>query len=395
MPQQIRLIATCPDEAKHLLVGELTEMGAEDIFVDFRAVHFTVSDKPLYYEAHLRLRTASGLYRVIKVVRAPTEEILYNQSCRIDWPELFTVNKTFRVDGIDADRSGEGIAATVISKKIRQGIVHRFKKNDKRSPPVNLKHPQVLITGFNQQYKCTIGVDTVGRRLHRRGYRTKKKHPAPLKETLAAAILLQIGYRGQKPLIDVMCGSGTLAIEAAMIASRRAPSLNRPNGSFAFENLRDFDRDEWCKVKDDVQADKRDQLEQTIIASDIEEGYVQLAKESATKAQVDQHIEFSCRPFSEVKPHGPAGIVIANLPYGDRMITGQPLVDLYKQMGDWLKNNFSGWEAVLITATASPYRHIGLQPRKKYKFYNGRIEIVALVFELYSGSRKRIIARGH
>lgn len=395
MQEQIRLIATCPDEAKHLLVEELTEIGAEDIFADFRSVHFTVSDKMLYYEVHLKLRTASGIYRVIKVVRAPTEEILYNQSCRIDWPELFAVNKTFRVDGIDADRSGEGIAATVISKKIREGIVHRFKKKGKRLPPVNLKRPQVLITGYNQQYKCIIGVDTVGRSLHRRGYRTTKKHPAPLKETLAAAILLQIGYRGQKPLIDVMCGSGTLAIEAAMIASHRAPSLNRPAGSFAFENLCDFDRNEWSRVRDDVHADKRDQLEQVIIASDIEEEYVQLAKESALKAQVDKHIEFSCRPFSDVKPQGPAGIVIANLPYGDRITTGEPLVDLYKRMGDWLKNNFSGWEAVLITATTSPYRYIGLHPRKKYKFYNGRIEIVVLVFELYSGSRKRIIARGH
>ena len=395
MQEQIRLIATCPDEAKHLLVEELTEMGAEEIFADFRAVHFTVSNKHLYYEVHLRLRTASGLYRVIKVVRAPTEEILYNQSCRIDWPELFAVNKTFRVDGIDADRSGEGISATVISKKIREGIVHRFKKKGRRSPAVNLKRPQVLITGYNQQYKCTIGVDTVGRSLHRRGYRTTDKHPAPLKETLAAAILLQIGYRGQKPLIDVMCGSGTIAIEAAMIASHRAPSLNRPAGSFAFENLCDFNKDEWSEVRDTVQADKRDQLEQTIIASDIEERYVQVARESAMKAQVDEHIEFSCRPFSEVKPQGPAGIVIANLPYGDRVTTSEPLVDLYKRLGDWLKNNFSGWEAVLITATASPYRYIGLHPRKKYKFYNGRIEIVVLVFELYSGSRKRIIARGH
>lgn len=393
MQEQIRLIATCPDEAKHLLVEELTEMGAEDIFPDFRAVHFTVSHKPLYYEVHLKLRTASSLYRIIKVVRAPTEEILYNQSCRIDWPELFAVNKTFRVDGIDANRHGEGIAANVISKKIREGIVQRFRKKANRSPPVNLKHPQVLITGHNRHYKCIIGVATVGRGLHRRGYRTSTKHPAPLKETLAAAILLQIGYRGQKPLIDVMCGSGTLAIEAAMIASRRAPSLNRPKGGFAFENLRDFDQDEWSKVKDNIRADKRDQLEQTIIASDIEEKYVQLARESASKAQVDKHIEFSCRPFSEVKPQGTAGIVIANLPYGDRMTLNEPIVDLYKRMGDWLKNNFSGWEAVLITATSSPYRQIGLNPRKKYKFYNGRIEIVVLVFELYSGSRKRIIAR--
>ena len=286
------------------------------------------------------------------------------------------------------DRAWRG---TVISKKIKEGILYSFRKKNNKLPSVALKKPQVLVIGYNQRYKCVISVDTAGQSLHKRGYRSEGMHPAPLKETLAAAILQQIGYCGRKPLLDVMCGSGTLAIEAAMIALRQAPLLLRPAGVFGFERLLDFDPDLWCTTRKRLQRETRTKLSAPIFASDIENSYVQLARANAEKAGVAPFIEFSTRPFVEVKADCAPGIVIANLPYGDRMGSADSLVELYSKTGDYLKQNFSGWEAVLITATYSPWRSIGLHPRRKYKFFNGKIEIIALVFDLYSGSRRRII----
>ena len=372
-------------------MDELRQIGATDIVADFRSVYFS-ADLKVYYEAHLRLRTASSLFRVIKTVRAPTEETLINQSARIAWPQLFAHERSFRVDGIDADRSGEGMNGTVISKKIREGIMHSFRKKNAGLPSVSLKKPQVLVVGYNQRYKCIISVDTAGQALHRRGYRSNGTHPAPLKETLAAAILQQIGYNGRKPLVDVMCGSGTLAIEAAMIAARQAPLLQRPAGVFGFERLCDFNAELWQKTRERVAQEKREKLTAPIFASDIDGSYVQLARDNAEKAGVAQFIEFATRPFTAVELEGTTpGTIIANLPYGDRMGCGDGLTELYGQLGNWLKHSCTGWEAVLITATYSPWRSIGLHPRKKFKFFNGKIEILALVFDLYAGSRRRII----
>ena len=175
-----------------------------------------------------------------------------------------------------------------------------------------------------------------------------------------------------------------------MIALHKAPLIHRSKGVFAFEHLKDFNNTAWRAVQDRVRHTKKDRLDFPIIASDIEEKYVELARANAKKARVEKYIEFSVRSFTQIKPDGEVGIVIANLPYGDRLKTNESLQGLYKKIGDWLKQNFSGWEAVLITSTASPWRFIGLHPRKKYKFYNGKIEILALVFDLYAGSRKRI-----
>lgn len=390
MQKSFRLIATCPEESRSLLMDELRQIGVTDIMADFRSVYFS-TDISTYYEVHLRLRTASSLFRVIKTVRAPTEEMLINQSARIAWPQLFNSERSFRVDGIDADRSGQGMSGMVISKKIKEGIFHSFRKKNNALPPIALKKPQVLVIGYNQRYKCTISVDTAGQSLHKRGYRSEGTHPAPLKETLAAAVLQQIGYCGRKPLLDAMCGSGTIAIEAAMIALRQAPLLQRPAGVFGFERLLDFDTKLWGETCKRLQHEIRTKITAPIFASDIEASYVQLAKANAEKAGVGKFIEFSTRPFAEVRADCAPGIVIANLPYGDRMGSADNLTELYRKTGDCLKQNFSGWEAVLITAAYSPWRSIGLHPRKKFKFFNGKIEILALVFDLYAGSRRRII----
>ena len=388
--QTFRLIATCPTEIRSLLMAELHQIGATDVSADFRSVYFSAT-LSVYYEAHLRLRTASGLLRVIKTVRTPTEAILYAQSSRIVWPQLFDSSHSFRVDGIiAASHHRQGLNSTVVSKKIKEGILHSFRKKNSHLPTIELKTPQVLVVGYSHPHKCTISISTAGQSLHRRGYRSHSSHPAPLKETLAAAVLQQIGYCGRKPLLDGMCGSGTIAIEAAMIARRQAPLLQRPAGVFGFERLRDFDRNIWNTTHQQLQHEIRAKPAAPIFASDINARYVQLARTHANKAGVDKYITFTTCPFAELKVECTPGTVIANLPYGDRMGSSRGLTDLYRATGNCLKQNFTGWEAVLITATYSPWHSIGLRPRKKFKFFNGKIEIIVLLFDLYAGSRKRI-----
>ena len=388
-----RYIATCPSEHRDVLGTELAELGAEDIVSDFRSVYFS-ADIATCYAAHLKLRAASALHRIIKVVRVPTEDNIYRQCLRIDWQEIFADNSSFRVDGVDADRSGEGLPAQVVSKKIRLAICAYFQKHKLPEPKVSLTDPRIVIIGYNQQHKCIVSVNTSGLSMHKRGYRVASAaHPAPLKETLAASILLKIGYRGQKPLLDVMCGSGTIAIEAAMIALNQAPLWSRSNNQFAFTQQRDFSNAVWRDVRDKVQAEKKTALAHPIVASDIEGRYVQLAQDNAKRARVERFIDFRKRAYDQVEGDATqAGVVIANLPYGDRMAI-RDLRGFYQQIGNWLKRSFVGWEAVMITSASSPYQHIGLRPHKKYSFHNGKIEILALVFELYAGSRKRMVAR--
>ncbi|MDE3269626.1 MAG: THUMP domain-containing protein, partial [Pseudomonadota bacterium] len=250
-PTRNRYIAICPDEHKDVLCTELDELGAEDVVADFRAVYFS-ADLATFYAAHLKLRTASALLRIIKVIRMPTEDNIYRQCLRIKWQEILAANLTFRVDGIDADRSGSGLPAQVVSKKIRLAICAYCQRHGLPKPRVDLDNPHIVISGYNQQHKCIISINTSGMSMHKRGFRggSAAAHPAPLKETLAASILLKIGYHGQKPLLDVMCGSGTIAIEAALIALKHAPLALRSNNQFAFTHHRDFSNSVWRTVQE-------------------------------------------------------------------------------------------------------------------------------------------------
>ena len=237
-----------------------------------------------------------------------------------------------------------------------------------------------------------LSFDTTGKSLHKRGYR-ESGHPAPLKETLAASILQFAGYDGTQPFLDPMCGSGTLAIEAAGVAVRKAPQIHRRKGEFLFEWLRDFDRETWRRVQDRVRLEKLEAPLAPLRASDIDLAYVELARRSALKARVERYIEFSVGRVQDAVPHGEAGLFVTNLPYGDRIGGGEADVRLlYEQAGDVLKQRFAGWRAAVLAAAASPYKAIGLKPSRSIALMNGAIPCRLLLFELYSGSRRAMPA---
>ena len=383
----MRLIATCPEETKPALVHELQALGAGDLVPGFRAVSFE-ADEALFYALHLKLRTASRILRVIKEVPAGNPQMLYSQVRRIRWPELFDAQHGFMVESLGADVEGGGIPPKQVITQVREGIREVFSREAGRTPPVDREEPKVVVVAHLSKGRCMLSLDTSGKSLHKRGYR-ESGHPAPLKETLAAAILIMAGYDGTQPFLDPMCGSGTLAIEAAMMAVRKAPRIHRRKGEFYFEWLKDFDRQLWRTTQDRVRAEKLEAPPAPVVASDIDPRYVAMAQKSALKARVEKYMSFATLRFQDVEPPAGHGILVTNLPYGERIggVEGD-VRQLYQEVGDTLKQKFVGWQAAILAATASPWKAIGLKPSRSIALMNGSIPCKLLLFELYSGSRR-------
>jgi putative N6-adenine-specific DNA methylase len=387
----MHLIATCPEEIKDILVSELKALGASNIEPAYRAVHFTATERQ-FYEAHLQLRTASRILKVVKDIPAKTSEMLYDQASRIDWSALFDVKHGYLIEGVPAER-GLGVPrANDISKKVREGLQESFRRSTGQLPKVDLEDPKVIIVAYLSKGRCLLSLDTTGKVLHKRGYRLDG-HPAPLKETLAASLLMMAGYDGSQALLDPMCGSGTLIIEGATIALQKPPQIHRKKGQFNFEWLKDFNKDLWREIQESLRQDKREAPLAPLLASDISAPYVEMAKSHALRARVEKHITFTCAAFKDYEPPQlPAEmekIIISNLPYGERLEAGVGnMQDFYKEIGDTLKRKYAGWRAALLVSQNSPHKFIGLKPTRKIPIMNGSIECRLLIFDLYQGSRR-------
>ncbi len=382
----MRLIATCPEETKPALELELEALGATDLVPGFRAVAFEAGEA-LFYELHLKLRTASRVLRVIKEVPAKSPAMLYSQVRRIHWDEIFDARHGFMVESLGADADSGGMPPKQVITQVREGIREVFQRTQDRSPPVDVVEPRVVVVAHLARGRCMLSLDTSGKSLHKRGYR-EQGHPAPLKETLAASILVLAGYDGSQAFLDPMCGSGTLAIEAAMIAVNKAPQIHRKKGEFHFEWLKDFDRELWRATQERVRAAKREAPLAPVVASDLDAGYVAMARKSALKARVEKYMTISVCRFQDVEPPAERGLLVTNLPYGDRIGSRESDIrTLYEEVGDTLKQKFAGWQAAILAAAASPYKAIGLKPGRTLSLMNGSIPCKLLLFELYAGSR--------
>lgn len=385
---RMQLIATCPEETKPALVLELEALGATDLVPGYRAVTFEATDA-LFYELHLKLRTASRILKVLKEVPAKSPEMLRSQVRRIHWPELFEARHGFLVESLGDDVDSGGMAPKQVITQVREGIREAFERVKIEPPKINLDEPKVVVVAHLRHGRCMLSLDTSGKSLHKRGYR-EQGHPAPLKETLAAAILTLAGYDGSRPFFDPMCGSGTLAIEAAMIAVRKAPQIHRKRGEFYFEWLKSLDRDLWRTTQDRVRAEKLDAPAFPVIAADINPAYVAMAQKSALDARVEKYMTFSTGRFQDTEPPASSGLLVTNLPYGERIgSTEGEVLQLYEEVGDTLKQKFSGWEAAILVAAASPYKAIGLKPRRTIALMNGSIPCKLLLLELYAGTRRK------
>jgi 23S rRNA G2445 N2-methylase RlmL len=373
----MRWIATCPDETKGVLEAELAQLGAGALRPIYRGVTFE-ADLETGYRAHLWLRTASRIQRIVADLPARNLEELAAAALGISWPAWLVDRFPFVVSPILTDAESRSLGAERVQAAVASSVASSFANAGAPAPrhDPEAKDPVMLVAHVRAGV-CTLGLDTAGRALHKRGWRVQG-HPAVLKETLAASLLLLAGYDGAEALLDPMCGSGTIAIEGAYIALGKAPLIHRGKDDFGFERQAGFDRALWRRVSEQARAAKRPAPRAPIFASDIRQEYVDLARKTARRARVEKHMTFTTASLHDLAPPAASGLLIANLPYGERIGRG-PISSLYRDVGLTLRKRFAAWRMALLVPAAAPRDALGIEPDREVDLMNGALEVRLLL----------------
>jgi len=363
-----------------LLVKELLDLGAEEISTANRAVLFS-GDTGLMYRVNYSSRTALSVLMQIQEFRIRSADDLYDKGLDIEWDRYMNVEDTFSVVPVVQSPyfSHTGFAGL----KLKDSIADYFRKKTGRRPSVNPSDPSVLVNLHISNEKVTVSLDSTVIPLFRRGYR-QEQASAPLNEVLAAGMLLLSGWNAKSGLIDPMCGSGTIPVEAGMIACNIPPGRLRQ--FFGLQKWKNYDNDLFNRIREDCDA-KIKQSPVKISGYDISEQAVNQAISNVKKAGLDHLISIEVKDFRDLKPSGDAGFVFINPPYGERLLPDET-DSLYNMIGSSLKHNFPGYTAWIISSNKESLKHIGLKPKEKHLLYNGALECVFLKYELYAGSRK-------
>ena len=330
----------------------------------------------------LRLRTAYHVLQRFGDLRARDAEAMYQGAIRLPWERVIspdghvTVTSTVRNDSIRN--------SMFANMRLKDAIVDRISQVHGRRPDAGSDGDRTVVHLYWQDDFCRITLDISGRKLSDRGYRRIPRR-APMRETIAAAILMQADYDGSRPLVIPMCGSGTIAIEAALIAANRAPGLLRSN--FGVKHLLTFDEGTWTEERVSARKLKAKQSPAPIIASDIDPDAVDAARKNASTAGVDHLIEFQVCDFAETPLPEEAGTIILHGEYGQRLGDPVELQSTYKRIGDFLKQSCGGWDGYVFTSKELAGT-IGLKAARRTPFENGSIDCRLLQFELYSGTRR-------
>lgn len=376
----MQLIAKTFFGLEGVLAEELKALGASNIQLLKRAVHFE-GDKALMYRANLELRTALRILLPIRSFRARNPEELYRQVLRVNWSKYLNIDQTFAIDAVTNSEFFRHSKFAAL--KTKDAIADQFRKRSGRRPDVNPHYPDVRINLhiFNQQ--CTLSLDSSGDSLHKRGYRTDST-TAPINEALAAGMILLSGWRGETDFLDPMCGSGTLLIEAAMIAGNIAPQFQRK--AFGFLRWKNFDRKIWTEVKAQ-EKQRRRPIACQILGADKDFKAVSAAGHNSYAVQLEAHIKVQRSTFAKLPPPEAPGMLITNPPYDERLQSAD-IGALYKSIGDRLKQAYPGWVAWMISSNMPALKKVGLKAAKKYILFNGPLECKFQKYDLYKGSRE-------
>lgn len=377
----VELVATTLQGLENVLAEEIKLLGGNDVKPGNRAVTFK-GDLDLIYKCNLRLRTALRILKPFYFFDAKSEDELYKAAYRVDWLKYIAPGQTFAIEA--AVHSPYFRHSQYAMFKVKDAIVDKFRESSGERPNIDIKKPDVRLHLHLTGQGASISLDSSGKKLNKRGYRHREAL-APLNEVLAAGMILLSGWRGQKPFLDPMCGSGTLAIEAAMIAANISPGLLHKE--FGFMNWPDYDEKLFEIIRENALSKITDpQFE--IFARDKSPQAVSQTMEGIQKAGVQDFIKVESGDFFNSNPPAPQGTLIANPPYDVRM-REVDIFDFYDRMASYLKNNYSGWNAWVISGNTEALKRFGLKPSRKYTLYNGPQECRFQGFELYSGSRKK------
>lgn len=375
MAEKFQMTAKCMAGMEDILANELRDLGAEKIQKQTRAVIFT-GDQMLMYAANLYLRTALRILKPIDKFYAHDFGRLYKRIKHIEWEQYLDPNMSFAIDSVTFGKYFKHSHFT--SLKVKDAIADYFRDKTGERPSVDRDNPDILISIHIVDRQVTVSMDSSGTPLDKRGYK-KEITEAPLSEVLAAGLLLSTGWKGECDFVDPMCGSGTLAIEAAMIAGNIAPGKFR---SFAFQNWDDYNEELWQNLVDDAIEYERE-IPIKISASDLNMQVADVAKINVESAGLEKVIEVKNMDFFQSKAKSEKGIVVMNPPYGERLDKDADMVDLYNRMGTHLKFNYSGYDAWIFSGNKTALKHFGLKTSKRLAFLNGSIECKFHKYELY------------
>jgi putative N6-adenine-specific DNA methylase len=391
-----QFFASCPRGLEAVLAKELAALQAQHVKPVDGGVHFA-GPLTLGYAANLHSRVAS---RVLwHVGRAPyratnsssSDQDIYDAAKKIEWPKLFTVNRTLRVN-VSAIKAPVK-SLDFITLRIKDAICDVFRA-DRASggerPSIDTHTPDVRVHAFLTATDVTLYLDLSGEPLFKRGYR-REAGEAPLRENLAAGMLALSGWTPDVPLLDPMCGSGTILCEAAQIAAQRAPGIGR---AFGFEKLLNFDAPAWEALRNTAYAAENNSIKTTIYGSDLRGDALELARANLDELDLMRTVELKQANVFEMPAPAVSltagGIIVTNPPYGVRMEDRDALAAFYPQLGDALKKRFSGWTAYILSSDMQLAKGIGLSASKRTPLFNGALECRLFEYKLVSGSMRRV-----
>ena len=337
---------------------------------------------------NLLIRTGQRVLFLLESFNAKTPDELYRRVSRINWEDYISEDSYFSVtSSVHNPTIKDSRFANV---KCKDAVVDRIKEKCGQRPDTGPERNRIVVHLYWKGNIAEIFLDTSGEALSKRGYRMIPLK-APMQETLAAAVVLATGWTEDGNFINPMCGSGTLAIEAALVALDRAPGLLRSN--YGFMHLKEFDESSWKVLRRKIRAEAKDRLNGRIIATDISQQAVEAAKKNAMTAGVDRFIEFGVCNFSGTPVPTNGGVVILNPEYGERMGEMEKLRDTYKEIGDFFKKKCQGYRGYVFTGNLDLAKKVGLRTNRRITFFNGPIECRLLEYDLYEGSRKEADSR--
>jgi putative N6-adenine-specific DNA methylase len=374
--------APCPRGLEKLLADELTLFGAADVKPTDGGVAFS-GEWPLCYRANLESRIASRILWRVKETRYRTEQDIYKAVFELKWQHWFDVTRTIRVNTTAIRCQLKSLE--YITLLVKDAVCDCFRAHSNERPSVDTLAPDMRIHVFIEDVQLMLYLDTSGDALFKRGVR-HHTNIAPLRENLAAGILKLAGWKPGTPLLDPMCGSGTFLIEAAQMSLNIQPGIAR---GFAFEKLKNFDAVLWNKMREQAIAAQLPAEQLDIYGSDLYGDALKAARRNLEEAGLAECVALKQANVLEISPPVDHGILVANLPYGERMGELDELAELYPKLGDALKRKFGGWTAYLFTADKAILKLMRLSPSKKTPLFNGAIECRLLEYKIVSGSNRR------
>lgn len=380
MSNNFKMVAKTMFGFEEILEKELLKLGAINIEKGVRNVSFE-GDKGFMYKANLCLRTAIKILKPIHSFKVKDEQDLYDKIYKIDWSVYMSNSSTFAIDAtVNSEKFNHSL---FIALKTKDAIADKFRNTEGKRPDVDLKYPDLRINIHIQKDFCNVSLDSSGQSLHQRGYKTAT-NIAPINEVLAAGMLLLSGWDGQSDFLDPMCGSGTIPVEAAMIACNIPANINRRE--FSFEKWRDYDEDLFEKIVESSLKKTRE-FHHKIYGFDKAPSAVMKAKDNVKNANLSEYISIEQQDFfaSEKNVEGKLHMVF-NPPYGERLQIDMEA--FYAEIGDTLKQSYPNTDAWFITSNMEAIKNVGLRPSRKIRLFNGKLESKLLKYEIYQGSKK-------